>query len=135
MSWVGDLIENYSQGLVPDLAGEYFPYTMDILTQGSSQDAGGDILETAAAVTYEGVPVALKLQGNVTGREPLDPITINNRYMMTFPVKWNGERITIDQETDFLRVAARGLEPVRVFKIEVPRNPDGVFYKVIGIEQ
>jgi hypothetical protein len=135
MSVIGDILETLSQTTMSQVAATVFPYTMDILTQGSSQDAGGDILETAAEVTYEGVPVVLKLQGNVTGREPFDPITVNNRYMMTFPVKWNDERITINQETDLLRVNSRGLEPQRTFKIEVPRNPDGVFYKVIGIEQ
>jgi hypothetical protein len=110
------------------------PYRMNIFTETETTDESGNVLESASTVKYENVPVMMEVQGNVSGRDPAEPATVNNRYLLSFPVNHEGERIELDQEVDLLKVLAIGSEPDRIFEIEVQRNPKGIEYFVIAIE-
>ena len=59
MTWVGDLLNDYGQDLVPELLTENLPDLMNIAAPTLAKDTGGRYKKTASSNAYSNVPVAV----------------------------------------------------------------------------
>jgi len=123
------------QTIVPQIAATVFPDTLDVMVETSIAGTGGGRIKTleAANPAWTGIPCRYApIQKFGWQKEQAEQAVGTQKYLVICPMYHNGVRVSLASNHK-LRVAARGLEPVKTFKIDQPPGDvQGVNWEVVA---
>ena len=123
------------QTIIPRIAAAAFPDTCDVMVETSTAGTGGGRIKTleAANPAWTGIPVKYEpIQKFGWLKEQAEMPVGTQIYLVTLPVHHDGVRVDLAGNHK-IRVAARGGEPVKTFKVvQPPGDRSGVVWEVVA---
>lgn len=130
-----DVFNRLGQSYIPRAAAFAFPDTLSVMVETSIAGTGGGRIKTveAANADWVGIPCKYDPIQKFGWLKELAEMPVGVQiYLVTLPVYHEGERVnlTINHK---LKVAARGLEPEKIFKVvQPPGDKQGVVWEVVA---
>ena len=129
------MFNTLGQRIVPQIAAAAFPDTLSVMVETSVAGTGGGRIKTleAANAAWVGVPCKYEpIQKFGWLKEQAEMPVGTQIYLVTLPVYHAGVRVNLTSNHK-LKVAARGLEPVKTFKVvQPPGDRMGVTWEVVA---
>lgn len=132
---LASIFNQLGQSIIPDVMAIAMPDTLSVIVETSTAGTGGGRIKTteAANVNWVGIPCKYEpIQKFGWLKEQAEMPVGTQIYLVTLPTYHNGVRValTINHK---LKVAARGLEPVKTFKVvQPPGDKQGVVWEVVA---
>jgi hypothetical protein len=126
------------QTIVPQIMDAAFPDTLSVMVETTTAGTGGGRIKTleAANAAWVGVPCRYApIQKFGWQKEQAEQPVGTQKYLVVCPMYHNGVRVSLTSNHK-LRVAARGGEPVKTFKIDQPPGDvQGVNWEVVATKE
>jgi hypothetical protein len=126
------------QTIVPQIMDAAFPDTLSVMVETTTAGTGGGRIKTleAANAAWVGVPCRYApIQKFGWQKEMAEQPVGTQKYLVILPMYHNGVRVSLTSNHK-LKVAARGLEPVKTFKIDQPPGDvQGVNWEVVATKE
>ena len=132
---LASMFNTLGQRVIPQITAAVFPDTLSVMVETSIAGTGGGRIKTteAANVSWVGIPCKYEPIQKFGWLKEIAEMPVGTQiYLVTLPVYHNGSRVnlTINHK---LQVAARGLEPVKTFKVvQPPGDKQGVVWEVVA---
>ena len=133
-----DIFNRLGQTILPRALAFAFPDTCSVMVETSVVGTGGGRIKTleAANEDWTGIPCRYApIQKFGWQKEVAESLVGTQKYLVILPMYHNGVRVSLTSNHK-IRVAARGLEPVKTFKIDQPPGDvQGVNWEVVATKE
>ena len=122
------------QTIMPTVTAAVFPDTLTVRADTKTSDSGGGYYDSGNTTPYTNIPCKYVPFSGQTVDANGKLVSVSG-YRVTMPTHYSNAgtptRINLDAEAHTLVVAARGNEPVKVFRIVSVGDKQGVVFEVI----
>jgi hypothetical protein len=126
------------QTVIPQIAAAAFADTCSIMVETSTAGTGGGRIKTLeeANAAWVGIPCRYApIQKFGWQKEVAESAVGTQKYLVILPMYHNGVRVSLTSNHK-IKVAARGEEPVKTFKIDQPPGDvQGVNWEVVATKE